>query len=154
MKHGITHLENTGNDRRIILKWILNKDCLDLFRLAKDTNHRWAPTYITMHLHFHARCTLGHSEMQSLIIHTIKVCVLHLELIRPTSLNVLAKRNRRVPDLPRHEFTALVSTASFTVTSASENACKRVEMCKTNGLISILGHQLLFALWCRQLAHH
>ena len=27
-------------------------------------------------------------------------------------------------------------------------------MCKTNGLIAILGHQLLFALWRRQLDHH
>lgn len=154
MNHGITHLENTGIDRRITLKWILNKECVDLFHLAQNINHRWAPVYIIMNLPFHAWYRLGQSVTQLLITHKIKVCVLHSELIRPTNLTALAQSNRRVPDLQRQEFTAFIATASVTVKRASESAYKCVEMCKTNGFISILGHQLLFALWCIQLDHH
>ena len=110
--------------------------------------------YIIMNIPFHAKYRLGQSMIQLVIIYTINVSVLHWELIRPTNLTVLAQSNRRVPNLPRQEFTPFIATASFTVTSLSENACKCVEMCKTNGFISILGHQLLIALWCRQLDHH
>jgi len=71
VRRGITHLENTSIDWRIILKWILNTDCVDLFLLAKGINHRRVTMYIIMNLPFHARYTLGHSEIQLHIIHTI-----------------------------------------------------------------------------------
>ena len=85
------------------------------------------------------------SVSDTVTVHTTTVGVLHWELIRPINLTVLAKSNRRVPNLPWQEFTAFIVTASFTVKSASENTCKSVEVCKINCFISILGHQLLFA---------
>jgi hypothetical protein len=50
---------------------------------VNDTNFQFNITY-----------RLG---QQTLIIHTIAVCVHHRHLTRPTNLTVLAKSNRRVP---------------------------------------------------------
>lgn len=68
MTQRVTHLEKVGIDRRIILKWILNKECVDLFHPAQDINQNWAPMYTIVNFPFHTRYRLGQSAIQLLFI--------------------------------------------------------------------------------------